>query len=717
MSHWFRLLLGMVLLVTALGQHETGNAYALDGIPDLLDNSEQVQGQAPSRLGVTRSRLVLPRGETLQALQAWRMEDVPEFRLSLSLFADAVFPLRFVRREDAYNGGVTFAGEVDGLPGSEVILSLFDSTLALNLSLPGGVFYQVRPLAGGGHAAYQIDQALFPDEADPLPAKQAGSVALQTAGDDDGSLVEMMVVYTADALSDQGGVSAMNSLINLAVAETNQGYINSQVNQRVRLVYSGQVTYSEAGKDWANFNTWVETLNALTGTADGVMDNVHPWRDTYRADVTVLLLRASGSNYCGVSWMMQAPSTSFAPNAFSLVANDCATGYYSFAHETGHVMGSQHDRANAGGAQGTYAYSYGYQDPNRAFRTIMAYNCVGNCPRVNYWSNPNLTYNGSPMGIPAGQAQAADNHLSLNNTAIYVANFRDGYAPNPPTGLNGTPATNTASITVSWTDTSSDEKGFKLERAIGASGSWSLLATVGSNGTQYIDAPVSCNSFFRYRVSAYGANGDSATSNEVSVQPCPKPQAPSAMSATPLSPWSIRVQWQDNSSNEDSFVLERSPNGSADWQVVSTLGVNAALYLDRYLNCNARYYYRVKAQNVFGSSAYAVSAWTDTQACTAPDVPLGLRGVPTYPGAVYVTWERAGGAATYTVEHSLNNLDWNVVGSVPANVWNIGDSGLTPGAPVYYRAVAQNAWGTSAYSTVVAVMVNAYAVFLPVVSR
>jgi len=44
-----------------------------------------------------------------------------------------------------------------------------------------------------------------------------------------------------------GTVGAMNALINLAVAETNQSYINSNITQRVRLVHSEQVTYTESG--------------------------------------------------------------------------------------------------------------------------------------------------------------------------------------------------------------------------------------------------------------------------------------------------------------------------------------------------------------------------------------------------------------------------------------------------------------------------------------
>lgn len=41
---------------------------------------------------------------------------------------------------------------------------------------------------------------------------------------------------------------------------------------------------------------------------------------------------------------------------------------------------------------------YGYQEENEEFRTVMAQNCDGGCPRVNHYSNPDVMYNGMPTG-------------------------------------------------------------------------------------------------------------------------------------------------------------------------------------------------------------------------------------------------------------------------------------------------------------------------------
>jgi hypothetical protein len=53
----------------------------------------------------------------------------------------------------------------------------------------------------------------------------------------------------------------------------------------------------------------------------------------------------------------------------------------------------------------------------------MAYNCSGGCQRINYWSNPDVNYNGQPTGVLYTTPNSADNRRTLNNTISTVANF------------------------------------------------------------------------------------------------------------------------------------------------------------------------------------------------------------------------------------------------------------------------------------------------------
>ena len=72
----------------------------------------------------------------------------------------------------------------------------------------------------------------------------------------------------------------------------------------------------------------------------------------------------------------------------------------------GHNFGLSHNSDVPGGI---YGDGYGYQQNLKSpyWRTIMSYDCTPiACPRVNYWSDPDRTYDGLQMGI-AGISQVA----------------------------------------------------------------------------------------------------------------------------------------------------------------------------------------------------------------------------------------------------------------------------------------------------------------------
>jgi len=214
-----------------------------------------------------------------------------------------------------------------------------------------------------------------------------------------------------------GGEAGIKNLIRIGEIETNQGYENSGVIQRIRVVYSVELNYDES----VGFSA---TLDRLATPNDGYLDEIQGLRNKYGADLVSLWIKNSES--CGLAYLMTQVDPSFESSAYSVVNVTCATGYYSFGHEMGHNQGCQHNRADANGA-GAFAYSYGYQQTgsNPIFRTVMAYECPTNkCSRINYWSNPDINYQGLPTGVAVGSSDAADNALTLNKTRTVAAKFR-----------------------------------------------------------------------------------------------------------------------------------------------------------------------------------------------------------------------------------------------------------------------------------------------------
>jgi Fibronectin type III domain len=85
--------------------------------------------------------------------------------------------------------------------------------------------------------------------------------------------------------------------------------------------------------------------------------------------------------------------------------------------------------------------------------------------------------------------------------------------PADPTGLSVTELTSN-SISIAWTDNSSDEDGFKIERCTGANCTdFQLLATMPTNVASITDWGLSKNRTYKYRVCAYNSAGNSAYTN------------------------------------------------------------------------------------------------------------------------------------------------------------------------------------------------------------
>ena len=289
-----------------------------------------------------------------------------------------------------------------------------------------GQLYRIRPLPSGATAVVQVDESAMPADhpedayraifdaaaRDKVDMTAKGKPCRTNCPPTGGSPVDpgptqtirVMVVATNDAIASYGG--DMQGLVELAVAESNQGYVNSNIGINMVLANYSTTSYGTVGMS--------TDLSRFRGTNDGYMDTIHATRDANAADVGVLVDNDAAA--CGLA----SGIGSTAATAFAVAYWDCITGYYSFAHEIGHLQSARHDPATDSSTS-PYPYGHGYRSPSNTWRTVMAYNCTGaGCPRINYWSNPSVTYGGVPMGT----YDKSHNQRVLVETKATVAGFR-----------------------------------------------------------------------------------------------------------------------------------------------------------------------------------------------------------------------------------------------------------------------------------------------------
>jgi hypothetical protein len=494
-----------------------------------------------------------------------------------------------------------------------------------------------------------------------------------------------MVVYTSAAEAAVGGYAAIQNIITAAVGETNYGYGQSQINHRLNLVHTGTVNYSEANFDWSN------ALEHLKTNGDGIMDEVHPWRNTHAADIVILLV--ADTQACGASWLMNTPSVSFESYAFGIVSTLCATGYYTFGHEIGHILGGHHDRYTTSDP-GAFDYSHAYVTPDFSFRTVLAYDCPDGCPRINRYANPLVYYGTQPTGIDYRASDSADNALTFNNTAWFAANFRDGPAP-PAPGHLSTTTIQQSIVGLNWADNSINEEGFILERSPMGLSNWSVIAWLGKNSLSYYDNTVAAGWGYDYRIKAWNNNGDS---DYIYLYNIITPlYAPEDLSVFAFSQSHIRLSWVDLNANEDGSLVFRRPHTGGDWMLIKTLNADIVQLVDNTPVCGKAYDYQVQAFNDLTSSTSQTLWGAQTALCD----PIGLSASATSPYSVEITWNDNNETEDITFIERTVTLpgEWQVVAELPPNQTHYTDSGLACQTTYQYRIRTYSSAGFSNYST------------------
>lgn len=383
--------------------------------------------------------------------------------------------LRYERHQEQLDGNWTWVGRVvGGDQMQEAIITfgekaVFGSIPQLNgrpplsLQTRGGQLWAVQTdpskavSATKGHIDIMVPEAALlrsslgaQAASQAAPVSQAAAV-MQSAVPAPSNTIDVAIGYTPEFAAENNGTSGAVTRLTYLVQVGNQSFSNSGVNGFLRLVHAVQVSYSNATSN----QTALQELTGNTGsspvTVPASLAPLRAARDQYGADIAILVRKfvTPENEGCGIAWLNGANQTAItaadASWGYAVISDGYDAGtdgktYFcadeTLVHETGHLMGSAHDRANSrnssGGLQyGRYAYSFGLKTAAAAgnFYTIMAYGDTGQTP-YRVFSNPAITTCG---GRACGVADSEDNARSLNQTLPIVATFRSTVVSFPVT--------------------------------------------------------------------------------------------------------------------------------------------------------------------------------------------------------------------------------------------------------------------------------------------
>jgi hypothetical protein len=327
-------------------------------------------------------------------------------------------------------------------------------------------------------------------------------------------------------------------------------------------------------------------------------------------------------------------------------------------------------------------------------------------------------------------------HILSHEEMDFMHSLVFAVPPLAPTGLTGAwnGNANSPRITLNWTDNSSQEAGFTVQRASDANFTnglttlTTLPASAGKGATvTYTDTTPARSSTYWYRVLANGevvgdvtmagfptmsADSVSNTAGGINTYTtATAPAAPSNLTGTAQAGPQVSLTWRDNANNETGFVVQRCsfvPPAlpCTGFATIATPGprnnTGNVTYVDATVTGGNSYLYQVAAFNAGGTSAF-VTLVTPVVVPVIPAAPatFEVRAVKAN-GNNYtatLTWTLAAGApnpTNFTIQRATNlSFTTGLNTSTVAGGLLTVDQTVTKNTVYYYRIRANNNVGGS----------------------
>ena len=285
-------------------------------------------------------------------------------------------------------------------------------------------------------------------------------------------------------------------------------------------------------------------------------------------------------------------------------------------------------------------------------------------------------------GTASGWAKISigDGNEDLTNATLHCAKS----APSAPVVKIGNSATSGKPM-LTW-NAVEGATSYRIYRSTARGSGYSLLGT--TTATSYTNTGAKAGTTYYYRVKACNDAGLSPYSNVVSGKVKSvtlKPSAPvvkignSAASGKPMLTWNAV-------SGATSYKVYRATSQNGTYSLLGT--VTTTSYTNTGAKAGTTYYYKVKAVNSAGESAYSNVV---SGRATVTTLTMGHSSTS---GKPQLTWKAVSGAASYKVYRATaKNGAYSVINTTKALTYT--NVGAALGTTYYYKVEALNAAGKS----------------------